>query len=161
MIELFKHSQSPLEIRRIRLRLERCFVDYRGAFHFLSRRHEVRHCFPGWNRRTVRFATTPGSSEHLRNGLRSKVCAIARFQSISDIAKSNSPLRCWIFVSQVGEAISASTKPRPTVLISRLKCHLRRRAAFSASGKQDFNAATPLSCRNSCPRKIRWRFLWV
>ncbi len=86
----------------------------------------------------VRFAKTP-DVEHLRNGLRAQGLGNSEIQSISDIANPNSN-EVLIFVAQVGEGDQALDEAKAKVLSA-----LNATYGVSASGKQDFNAATPTS----------------
>jgi preprotein translocase subunit SecF len=89
----------------------------------------------------VRFAKTP-DVEHLRNGLRAQGLGNSEIQSISDIANPNSN-EVLIFVAQVGEGDQALDEAKAKVLGA-----LNATYGVSATGKQDFNAATPTSLSN-------------
>ena len=94
--------------------------------------------FRGGTNVDVRFAQPP-NVDQLRNGLRGQGLGNSEIQSISDIANPNSN-EVMIFVEQTGSADQALDEGKTKVLSA-----LNATYGVSASGKDDFNAATPTS----------------
>jgi preprotein translocase subunit SecF len=97
--------------------------------------------FRGGTNVDVRFAQAPNVDE-LRNGLRGQGLGNSEIQSISDIANPNSN-EVMIFVEQTGQADQALDEGKAKVLNA-----LNATYGVSASGKPDFNAATPTTLAN-------------